>query len=436
MTITNISSSENGGEREEITVHNEENYISSNKVRLNDKWHYDIDTETFLRDLPKVELHVHFDGSFGIELLQTHLESSKDIYNRLPKEAHCPWDDSTIPIRSAIEQCTNVKKLHALCTCRGKRSLHEMIKCFEHFIPIVRGDLHFIETLAYDFVKRQASQNIVYTEVRYSPHLLAEGGDYTGTNEVDAEPVIDAITKGLRRGEMEFGVKVNQILCCIAWRPDWAHDVINLAHARRDNHPCAIVGVDIAAGEEHFDKETSHFPKVNYPQLDHEDAFQKAKDLNLNITIHAGEVGTTEFIERAVKDYGASRIGHGYRIILDEGLMDEMKNRGIHFEACPTSSLETGGWDFKEDVGKDWKTHPAVKMFNHGLSVGLNSDDPAVFDTSLTWQYRIAVGKMGLTKDCVCKSILNSIDAAYIEDEQKESIRKVLNDYISFIDTA
>lgn len=84
-----------------------------------------------------------------------------------------------------------------------------MIKCFEHFIPIVRGDLHFIETLAYDFVKRQASQNIVYTEVRYSPHLLAEGGDYTGTNEVDAEPVIDAITKGLRRGEMEFGVKVS-----------------------------------------------------------------------------------------------------------------------------------------------------------------------------------------------------------------------------------
>ena len=60
MTITNISSFENGGEREEITVHNEENYISSNKARLNDKWHYDIDTETFLRDLPKVGRNVMF----------------------------------------------------------------------------------------------------------------------------------------------------------------------------------------------------------------------------------------------------------------------------------------------------------------------------------------------------------------------------------------
>ena len=83
-----------------------------------------------------------------------------------------------------------------------------MFKCFEHFIPIVRGDLGLIESLAYDFVKRQASQNIVYTEVRYSPHLLAEGGDYTGDVEVDAVPVIDAVTKGLRRGEKEYRIKV------------------------------------------------------------------------------------------------------------------------------------------------------------------------------------------------------------------------------------
>ena len=85
-----------------------------------------------------------------------------------------------------------------------------MIICFEYFIPIVRGDLTLIESLAYDFVKRQSVQNVVYTEVRYSPHLLAGGGDYTGTDKVDAEPVLDAVTKGLRRGEKEFGVKVRR----------------------------------------------------------------------------------------------------------------------------------------------------------------------------------------------------------------------------------
>jgi adenosine deaminase len=134
------------------------------------------------------------------------------VYDRLPDNAHCPWDDSTIPIRSAIEQCKSKEDLHSLCTCRGKRSLHEMIKCFEHFIPIVRGDLELIERLAYDFAKRQAMQNIIYTEVRYSPHVLAEGGDYTGDTKVEPGPVIDAITKGLRRGEKDYGIKVSSII--------------------------------------------------------------------------------------------------------------------------------------------------------------------------------------------------------------------------------
>jgi adenosine deaminase len=87
-----------------------------------------------------------------------------------------------------------------------------MIKCFEHFIPIVRGDLDLIEMLAYEFVKRQSTQNVIYTEVRYSPHLLAEGGDYTGTAKVNPAPVIDAVTKGLRRGEKFFGIKVCDLL--------------------------------------------------------------------------------------------------------------------------------------------------------------------------------------------------------------------------------
>ena len=75
-----------------------------------------------------------------------------------------------------------------------------------------------------------------------------------GKECVDPAPVVDAVTRGLRRGEKEFGVFVNQILCCIAWRPDWANDVVELAHKRKADVPCAVVGIDIAAGEEHFDK--------------------------------------------------------------------------------------------------------------------------------------------------------------------------------------
>jgi adenosine deaminase len=87
-----------------------------------------------------------------------------------------------------------------------------MLKCFEIFLPLVRGNLELLEQLALDFVKRQAQQHVVYTEMRYSPHLLAKGASLSyNPNDntiVNADPIVDAITKGLRRGEEEYGVKV------------------------------------------------------------------------------------------------------------------------------------------------------------------------------------------------------------------------------------
>lgn len=179
----------------------------------NHKWRYTSEMESFLRSIPKIELHVHLDGSFETSLLLEHLKSLSDL-SHLPNEIKLPWDQSSMPIRSVLEQCETVQDLHALCTCRGKRSLFEMIKCFEIFLPIVRGNLELIETLSYNFCRRQSKCNVIYSEVRYSPHLLAKGGDYNGTDVVDARPVIDAVTRGLRKGEKDFKVKVRRILSC------------------------------------------------------------------------------------------------------------------------------------------------------------------------------------------------------------------------------
>jgi adenosine deaminase len=106
----------------------------------------------------------------------------------------------------------------------------------------------------------------------------------------------------------------------------------------------------------------------------HYEAFQRAKELSLNVTIHAGEVGDASFVRKAVEEYGATRIGHGYQIANELHTMEEMKLKNIHFETCPTSSEETGGWTYSR---KEWKKHPAVDMLRHGLNVGFNSDDPA-----------------------------------------------------------
>ena len=228
-----------------------------NQLRLlEQKWDYHAQLEAFCRWMPKVELHVHFDGSWDPTMLYSLLCKDKESLQKLPEQSHLPWDDSYYPVRRLVEGCKNEGDFHALCTCRNKRSLHDMLKSFEIFLPLVRGNLELLERLAHDFCKRQAQQHVVYTEMRYSPHLLAVGGslDDGSTTLVNADPVVDAVTKGLRRGQEEYGIIVNQILCCITWRPDWADDVVRLAHERRKDVPCAVVGVDIAAGEEHFDK--------------------------------------------------------------------------------------------------------------------------------------------------------------------------------------
>ena len=396
-------------------------YLSSHS-----KWDkYDHDEEVFIQELPKVELHVHLDGSFDPHYLWKYMKEHPESLYCLPVQADLPWDDSqTLLVRQKVQDCQSPEDFHKLCTCRGYRSLKAMLNCFEFFLPLVRRNVDLLEQLAFDFVQRQWEQNIVYTEVRYSPCLLAE--EYQKSDEdspFSPEDIFLAITQGLRRGTEQFGITVNQILSAITWQPDWAATTLDLAHKYRESYPCAVVGVDVAAGEEHFDS-------VNFPQLyqPHYDMIQKAKELEIPITIHAGEVPTKDALSnahRAVQEYGARRIGHGYRVASSAEIMAEFKEKGIHIEVCPTSSVETGGWMYEEGQ-KDWREHPVIPMIEHGLSVSFNSDDPSVFHTSLAWQYRVALAKMELTRDHLVRSNLHAIDAAFCSDDEKLRLRELV----------
>ena len=194
-------------------------------------------------------------------------------------------------------------------------------------MPLVRGappTLFLVEELAYDFCRRQWEQHVVYTEVRHCPHLLmgdentisgsfdmdpadaADDDDASGTNEKteqqqarldSARSVLQAITRRLQRGCIDYKIVVNQILCAINWRPDWAWDVLELAKEfRTTGQPCGVVGIDIAAGEGHFDQHT--FPNLYQA---HFDMTQQAQALGIPIAIHAGETPNgIEHVRRAV----------------------------------------------------------------------------------------------------------------------------------------
>lgn len=391
--------------------------------------------EAFVRSVPKIELHVHLDGCFDPEELWEHLQKNPELLRCFPVEQSLAWetnpDAPPVELRGMVSTCQSSLDYRRLCTCRRRYrklrhaeerklsirsvqgSLEDMLLCFEFFFPLVYDNFELLEHLAYDFVKRQREQNVIYTEVRYSPHLLAK----------DPRKAHHAVTLGLRRGLDECSqgevTIINQIMCAINFHPEWAADIVNMAQEFRLDFPCAVVGVDIAAGEDHFAPE-SPFHKAHF------DMCRRAVGLGINITLHAGETPDSERnVPTAIREYGAKRIGHGYRVSTQDDIMELAKARDIHFEVCPTSSVETGGW-----VKTEWKDHPASAFRSKGVRLSLSSDDPAVFNTSLTWQYRIVMKKMGWEESDILEALHDAVDASFAPDHEKKRLRHQLQSTI------
>lgn len=369
--------------------------------------------------LPKVELHVHLDGAFDEGVLWEALD-----VDALPLDVGLAWEPGKrLPIRERVRACRSRADYHALVTCKGQRSLACMFNCFEVFLPTVRGDLRLIERLAEAFVDRQAASNVMLTEVRYSPHLLAPGGSYNGEGappEVDPVPVVDAVTRGLRAGCARHpGVVVNQLLCCISFRPEFAHSVVALADARRGDFPCAVVGIDLAAGEGALNPAQDANSHAT-----HMAAFRRARELGINCTVHAGEEGDPANVQTAIRDFGARRIGHGYAIAEHAELLRECATARVHFEACPTSSYETGLWAGSSADTADWARHPIRAFHSAGIPFSLSTDDPAVFDTSLGAELELVRERIGLSEADLVESTLRSIDAAFgVAPDEREAMK-------------
>jgi Adenosine deaminase len=147
-------------------------------------------------------------------------------------------------------------------------------------------------------------------------------------------------------------------------------------------------------------------------------------------------------VRLAIDEYGARRIGHGYRIVNDPELIEYCKRKKIHFEMCPTSSYETGGWDYCNNHDSnssqhqvvqrppDWTTHP-LALFDkkYGITnISIYSDDPAVFHTSLSWQYRIALCKMKqFTRSDFIVMNVQALDAAFgLSNQQRIDLQQQL----------
>lgn len=289
--------------------------------------------DRFLLRLPKVELHVHLEGAMRPAVL---MELAR---------------------RNGID-----------LPAREEAGLKRWFRFtdFEHFVQVylacsraLRRPEDF-QLLTLDFLAEQAYQNIVYTEAHFtiSTHL-ANGGN--------GEEILAAMTEAIAEGERRYGVKLRlipDIVRNVGVEPadrtlEWA-----LAASRRG----IVVALGLSGSE-------TRFP--NEPFRPH---FNEAKRQGLHRVAHAGEHAGPESIRSVLKVCGAERVGHGVRAVEDLALMEELRDRQIPLEVCPTSNLCLG-------VTPDLPSHPFDRLYRAGLSLSVSSDDPAFFNTNLTREY-------------------------------------------------
>lgn len=316
------------------------------------------------RSIPKVELHVHLDGSIRpttlAELANISLEQAKN--------------ESVAP-----DKCLD---------------LNDYLARFSLPISVMQTKEN-LTRIAYELAFDMKNENVVYAEIRFAP--------MQHTSVLTPEEVIDAIIEGLKKVD----IKINLLLCMMRNSDEETNKkVIDLACKYKNNY---VVGIDLAGAE------------ALYKTANFENLFMYAKKLGVNYTIHAGEADGPESILASIK-FGATRIGHGVRILEDEQVLKLVRDKKILLEVCPTSNVQT-------NICHTINEHPIKQLIDNELLVCINTDNRTVSNTDLSLEYQKLALAFNFTKEDFIKFNMNAIDASFIEQEEKDKLKELIRNW-------
>jgi len=322
------------------------------------------DISTFIRRLPKAELHLHLEGTVRPSTL-VELSARHDAQPMTQAEA------------DALYQFTDFTGF------------------INAFKAVTRQLVHpdDYELIAWRMIEALAAQGVVHAEVYISVGVI-----YMWRNHDPAcfEPIFEGLERARERGARELGVSVYWIFDAVRhFTVPEAAVVFRKAAAMRAQYP-SIIGIGLGGDERQRGSEPF---KAMYAE---------ARAAGLRLTDHAGETTGPEAIWEAL-DIGAERIGHALSAIQDPVLVAELKERQTPLELNPTSNVRTG-------VCPSFAAHPLRQYFDAGLLVTLNSDDPAFFGSDLANEYLLAHTEQGFTRDELRQLAENSLRASFLPE--------------------
>jgi aminodeoxyfutalosine deaminase len=335
-----------------------------------------MNSRAFIQSLPKAELHLHLEGTLDPSTLA---ELSRR-HNTLLPTANNRYDVSGSGDELSED---DVRRLYSY------RNFSGFMLAFKAVTERLRTAEDY-ELVTYRLMQKLRQQNVVHAEVYVSVGVVRWRGQ-------DFGPIFEGMERGRERGVRDFGVSLLWIFDAVRhFGAEAAAEVFDLAARWRERN---VVGVGLGGDERRGPAEWFR------------DLYKKAADQGLRLTAHAGETVGPESVWGAL-NMGVERIGHGLSIARDQELIEVLAHKQVPIEVCLSSNVRTGACP-------ELREHPVKKLFDEGLMITLNTDDPSMFQTSLGKEYELAQQEFGFTEDQLRELARNSIEASFLPVEKK-----------------
>jgi len=251
-----------------------------------------------------------------------------------------------------------------------------------------------------DLIRQLKQDNVVYAEIRFSPHLHT----LKGLNPYEVVSIVDSETeKWSNKWDIEIGI----LLCTLRhYTNEQSLETVKLSHFFNDHQIC---GFDIAGDE------------AGFPLTNHIEAFQYAHKYNIPITCHAGEARGAESVEESLELLRPARIGHGVRSIENEETVSKLNNQKIHLEICPSTNIQIG-------VFNTFSDHPIDELKKNNVSLNINTDTRTLTNTNLNREYLKIHETFGWTAEDFKKTNLDALNASFLSENKKKQLQKKIEE--------
>ncbi len=331
--------------------------------------------ETFIRAMPKVELHLHIEGSLEPELMLALAERNGQALRF----------DSVEDVRQAYHFS----------------DLQSFLDIYYEGMRVLLREQDFYD-LTRAYLERAHAQHVRHTEIFFDPQAHTDRG-------VAFETVISGIHHALEDAAEDLGITSKLILCFLRHLPAAsAMKTLEQALAFKE----WFIGVGLDSSE------------VGHPPEQFTEVFDRARAEGLLTVAHAGEEGPPAYIWGALDHLHARRIDHGVRCVEDPALVERLRAERVPLTVCPLSNVKLRVFDTMAD-------HNLKRLLDLGLCASVHSDDPPYFGGYITENFLAVHQALDLNRDDVIQLAKNAIEAAFLPAEEKRGLMAEFDAFVA-----